>query len=253
MRAIILAAGRGSRLKGLTDDTPKCLMPINGRTLLERQLDAYRLHGVEDIVVVRGYLAHKITPEGVRTVDNPDWETTGLLPSLFAAEDAMHDGFLFSYGDTTFDPAHVGLLLDALRAGHPMAGIVDTRWEDVYAGRDWHPPTEAENVRTDETLRILELGKNVPGEGSLGEFTGLGGLNAHAAARLRAAHRHLAETLTPDMRWGQKGTLRMAYVADILQHLIRDGIHMQAVPVEGGVREVDTPEDLERANTAVRW
>ncbi len=255
MQAIILAAGRGSRLKSLTDDTPKCMMTIQGKTLLQRQLDAYHAHGVEHVAVVRGYLAERIQPPGATLYLNPAWETTGLLPSLMCAAPSMAGGFFFSYGDTTFDPQHVKLLKEAMQTGgYDMAGIVDVDWLQVYAGRDWHPPTEAENVTVDDTGRILRLGKNVPGEGSLGEFTGLGALSARAAELLQREVARLEATLTPADTWGQKGTLRMAYVADILQHLIDHcGLHMQAVPVHGGVREVDTPEDLARAEEAVGW
>ena len=253
MRAIILAAGRGSRLKELTDETPKCLMEVGGKSLLRRQVDAYKAHGIEEVLVVRGYLAEKIDFPDILTVDNPDWETTGLIPSLMCAERFMEGGFLFSYGDTTFDPGHVGRVLQALEAGHAMAGIIDTAWHLVYEGRDWHPPEQAENVLADASGRIHEIGKRVPGEGSLGEFIGLAGLGAEAASRLVAAYHHLEETLAPDEPWGQLGTLRMGYAADLLQHLINEGVHMQAVPVEGGYREVDTPEDLERAKDAVSW
>ncbi len=60
MRAIILAAGMGTRLGALTHDTPKCMMVLRGKTLLERQIDNYRAQGVTDVVVIRGYLAERI-------------------------------------------------------------------------------------------------------------------------------------------------------------------------------------------------
>ncbi|MEO1267580.1 MAG: phosphocholine cytidylyltransferase family protein [Myxococcota bacterium] len=252
MHAIILAAGRGSRLGGLTDTTPKCMMTVGGRTLLERQIEAYRTYGVE-VAAVRGYLADRITPPGVRTFDNPEWETTGLLTSLFCAEPAMENGFFISYGDTTFRPEFVGLILDALKAGHPMAGIVDTAWERVYEGRDWHPPEQAENVLVDDNGHMTAVGKRVPGSGSLGEFIGLLGVSAEAAQAWRREYHALLDRVGQDGAWGQLGTVRRAYSADLLQHLIDQGHSAYAVTVEGGWREIDTPEDLELAQAAVTW
>ena len=59
MRAILLAAGMGTRLRPLTLDTPKSLIEVNGRPLLERQIEFLRERGVEEIIVVTGYLAKK--------------------------------------------------------------------------------------------------------------------------------------------------------------------------------------------------
>src|SRR5262245_15254835 len=136
MRAIIVAAGMGRRLAPYTDDRPKCLVEVGGRTILERQIDAYRAAGVDEIAVVRGYLADRIALPGLRYFHNPDYQRNNILASLFCAEEAMEGGFLFSYSDIVFRrevvralvaaPAHYGL-------------IVDRRWEQAYEGRDLHP------------------------------------------------------------------------------------------------------------------
>ena len=253
MHAIILAAGRGSRLGNLTDEVPKCMMTVNGRTLLGRQIDSYRQNGVEKIAVVRGYLAERITPPEIAFFNNPEWATTGLLYSLFCAEPAMEGGFFISYGDTTFDPSYIRLLQDALAEGHDMAGIIDTRWEDVYIGRDWHPASEAENVLVDSEGFITEIGKRVPPDHTLGEFIGLLAVSADAAKQWRASYHKLLDTLGDDRAWGQLGTIRKAYTSDLVQHLIHQGLKVRAVPVEGGWREIDCPQDLELAQTAVTW
>ena len=85
MRAIIVAAGMGKRLAPYTDDRPKCLVDINGKTLLERQLQSYRAAGVTDIAVVRGYRAEQIDFPGLRYFENPDFRTNNILASLFRA------------------------------------------------------------------------------------------------------------------------------------------------------------------------
>ena len=60
MKAIILAAGRGTRLKKYTRDLPKGMLPFAGKTIIERQIGMYRKHGFTKIIVVRGFAAEKI-------------------------------------------------------------------------------------------------------------------------------------------------------------------------------------------------
>ena len=55
MRGIILAAGRGSRMKHLTSERPKCMVKLQGKPLIEWQLEALRAAGIDDIAIVTGY------------------------------------------------------------------------------------------------------------------------------------------------------------------------------------------------------
>ena len=92
MQALILAAGRGSRLRELTDDRPKCLVPLAGKPLLRWQYDVLRAAGARQVLVVRGYLAERLVPEAAglppgafATVDNPRWAQCNMLASLLCA------------------------------------------------------------------------------------------------------------------------------------------------------------------------
>lgn len=79
MKAIILAAGRGSRMKGLTDQKPKCLVELRGKTLLEWQLKALREAGVSEIAVVTGYRRELLAAYGLTEFHNPRWAETNML------------------------------------------------------------------------------------------------------------------------------------------------------------------------------
>ena len=114
MRAVILAAGRGSRLQGVTGRSPKCLARIGELTLLERQIRSLRDCGVGDIVVVAGYRAEQVRrtcEPGVDLVINARYETTNSLYSLWLARELLMDGFVVLNCDVLF---HDQLLSDLL-------------------------------------------------------------------------------------------------------------------------------------------
>ena len=88
MKAIIVAAGRGKRLGVETDAIPKCMVKVGGRSILHWQIDALAAAGVDEVVIVRGYLGDRIAgPDGpgpaLRFVDNPDWAENNILTTLF--------------------------------------------------------------------------------------------------------------------------------------------------------------------------
>ena len=159
MRAIIVAAGMGRRLAPYTDDRPKCLVEVNGRSILERQLDAYRAAGVDDVVIVRGYRKEDIQIPGARYFDNDAFRENNIQCSLFYAEAAMDDAFLFSYSDIVFRPEVVRTALDT---PGDYSLVIDRRWHDAYVGRLNHPVEEGEVARVEDG-RVTLVGKPLVG------------------------------------------------------------------------------------------
>jgi choline kinase len=255
MKAIILAAGMGTRLGELTKARPKCLMEVRGRTLLERQIDGWRAAGAEEVVVVRGYLADQLHLPGARYVENRDYANNGLLLSLFSAREAMSGGFVFSYGDTIWREENARALLDRLEGRAELAVVADLDWAAVYEGRDQHPVGEAECVALDARGQVARAGKVVGAEEAYGEVAGMGGVGPGAAAAFVAAFDALAaDPHGLERPFGQKGTLRHAYVVDLMLHVAhKDGLGFWPVPVRGGWREIDTPQDLDRAQRDIDW
>src|SRR5581483_4967745 len=98
MRAVILAAGRGERLRPYTCDVPKCLLPIAGRPLLEWQLLALRQCGVCDVSIVAGH-AKSAIPLNIKQYFNADYLTTNMVASLFCAEEDLSGPCLICYSD----------------------------------------------------------------------------------------------------------------------------------------------------------
>ena len=100
MRALILAAGRGSRMGALGDVRPKCLVELDGRPLLDRQLAALRAGGARDIGIVRGYRRDMLERPALTCFDNDRWSETNMVMSLACAAEWLRAGpVIVSYGD----------------------------------------------------------------------------------------------------------------------------------------------------------
>ena len=133
-RAVILSAGKGSRLFPLTAELPKCLLELSGRTLLEWQLDALFAAGIRDVFVVAGFradlvesvIAERDGQKGlVSTIFNPFFHVADNLGSAWIARGEMHRDFLLLNGDTLVPPALVERIMAAPRA--PICVAVDCK------------------------------------------------------------------------------------------------------------------------------
>ncbi|HEY5089492.1 MAG TPA: phosphocholine cytidylyltransferase family protein [Polyangia bacterium] len=255
MKAIIVAAGRGRRLGVETDAIPKCMVKVAGRAILHRQLDALRAAGVDDVVVVRGYRGDLIAPPAggppLRFVENPDWAENNILTSLFFAESEMRDGFLFSYSDIVFAPEHARALAEATG---PVTLVVDRRWREAYEGRILHPVSEAELARVEGSgaaATVTCVGKRlVSADDAAGEFIGLARFSPEGAATLAAVW-HDALAQGRGAPFGAAASLDQAYLSDGLNALPARGVTLRPLFIDGRWREIDTEEDLARAEKAI--
>ena len=96
-KALIIAAGLGSRLKKHTENLPKCMLDFGGKTLLQRQIDAYNKNNIKDISLIRGYKKEKINYKGLRYFENKDYKNNNILNSIFYAEKIINGNIIISY------------------------------------------------------------------------------------------------------------------------------------------------------------
>src|SRR6202453_5053230 len=156
MRAVILAAGRGSRLGHLGSDRPKCLVELEGRPLIERQIAALRRGGADEIAVVRGYRAEMIDFPGLAYFVNERWAETNMVMSLAAAASLLPPGpVIVSYADIFYRSELIRGL-----AGAPGQLVItyDREWRRLWTRRFADPLADAENFRIDSAGRLLEIG-----------------------------------------------------------------------------------------------
>lgn len=140
LRAVLLCAGRGSRLDPLTADRPKCLVRVAGRAILDHQLAALRANGIDRIAVVGGYrledIAQHLEPAGAapgppELVVNPFWAVSSSIGSVWLARHLLGGPFCLLNGDVVIDAATLGSALAAMQAGvNLVIEPVETAAED---------------------------------------------------------------------------------------------------------------------------
>jgi choline kinase len=240
MKAIILSAGQGSRLGHLVDDRPKCLIDFNGRTLLDRQLDALEANGVREAVVVTGFhddrieeaLAKRTGGPVVRTIFNPFYKVADNTGSLYMGREELGGDCLVWNGDT--------LVSDALMAkvvGNDRPGICVTidRKDDGYDDDDMKV-VEAGG-------RLKAIGKRLS-EGVNAESIGLLAFRSGGAEQFRGAIEQAMRTPEGTTIWYLRVINHIAQSSDVWTF----DIHGE----EWG--EVDFPPDVEAARAlTARW
>ena len=192
MKAIILAAGLGKRLASVTGGLPKCLVPVAGRTILDRMIERLVQAGLDDIVVVTGHRSEEVErhldrseqPAARRAarVFNPRYADWGNFYSLLVAEEACGaDVFVKLDADVIMDT----LLLPALLAAPGPAALA----VDVRPGLG----EEEMKARVDANGVVVELSKRIDPARAVGESVGIDRIDAELAPRMWTELRRVIE------------------------------------------------------------
>lgn len=250
MRAIIIAAGRGKRMGTLSNALPKCLLQVNGKTILRHQINAFKACGIRDIVVIKGYKKELINyNDGVRYYINKEYRTNNILNSLFVAEKEIAGDVVVSYGDILFTEAIVKKLI---RSRASIAVVADIDWKLKYSSRLLHPITEAEKIVMNSQKKLKAIGKILKTEAPAhAEFPGMMKVNAAGAKALRNTFTEV-KGLFLHKPFQTAKTFQQAYLTDMLQELVERGKEVACVCINGGWQEIDTPEDYEAAKNNFR-
>ncbi len=251
MKVIILAAGQGTRLRPLTDDRPKCMVEVNGKSMIERQLDVMRGCGIkdEDITIVAGYrsdvLIKKFLNTDIRVIKNEQFETTNMVCSLMCAGNQMkaEEDIIVSYGDIIYDET---VFRSILSAQDTMSVIVDDGWYEYWSERCENPLDDAETLMYDDDHYLTEIGQKTTELNKVqSQYIGLmrfRGDGWKAVLQLSAeAERRSAQG---EALWRTDRTYAKMYMTDLLQGLIDEGQKLRAVHIHRGWFEIDDCDDL---------
>ena len=243
MKVIIIAAGAATRLGEYAKDLPKGLLKINGKSIIDVQIDLFKKKQLSDITIITGPNKQKFQFKDVKYIQDNEFQNHDVLGSLMTAGSIMNDEVLTSYSDIIFDKNILQSMLDF--QGDIGIGI-DLNWEKNYVNRKQHPKSEADNVLI-ENNQILKIKKNIikkDSKHSLGEFIGLMKLSGKGTKIFVEKFNNLIKF--HEGKFHDASSIKNAYLTDMIQELIDSGFLVEPVIINGNWYEIDTLEDLER-------
>jgi len=231
MRAILISAGQGTRLLPLTLHVPKCLVEINGKSILDHQIEALRSAGIAEIIVVGGYRSEQIREHLQRhgllcahLLINPFWSVGSSIGSVWAARDYLDEPFCLINGDTVFDAA---VIAEARRQARPGVNLLVEQAPD--------PGHDDMRVQVRDS-QVLAVGKKLPAS--------------------TTTHRSLGVVLSADQPGGDYRRALQSVIEEpdghnAYHHAVIDRLAhtmgVAAIEHRAGLWcEVDRPEDIER-------
>lgn len=245
-KAIILAAGQGTRLLPYTKDLPKCMVEICGKPLIEFQIDVLRSCGISEINLVVGYESHKLKSYGIPMYKNDKFDCTNMLYSLFCAKEAFQDDgdLIIAYGDIVYSK---DILEGLLATKVPVGVVADNNWKEYWEDRFENILEDAETFKVNNLNEIIEIGakaKNISDIQS--QYIGLIKLSNTGKKIFIEEYASLSKQMINNKK------KENAYMTDFLQELILRGHSINAVSVNSPWIEIDSADDLHLPSTIKR-
>lgn len=245
MKAIILAAGMGTRLGKYTENLPKCMLNFLGKSLIERQVENLRACGVTDITIVTGYKNEKINIPEVKYRHNEKYSETNMVESLFCARPELTGEVLIVYSDIICNKKTIQSALDS-RAD--IGVTVDEDYWEYWQNRLDRPEEDIESLVIDSNDKIIELGFSCKRHKALARYIGLIKLSAQGTEILKKIYDENREKYYGSSgQWLGSKSFKLGYMTSLLQAVINSGHSVAPIRIKRGWLEFDTESDYERA------
>ena len=230
-------AGEGKRLRPYTLDRPKCMVEIDGISLIDRQLSVLKAEGLDNIVMVGGYKSEMLKRESVKLKLNPRYYETNMVWTMFCAEEELEGGVIVSYGDIVYS---TGILQALLKSKADIAVTIDKEWESYWKERNENPLNDAETLKLRDDGTISAIGQKPKSLSEIeGQYMGLMKFSAEGIKQIKQIFNTAVKT------GGLLGKpVENSYMTDLLQAVIDTDSLVTAVPVHGEWVEVDNANDM---------
>ena len=248
MIVIILNAGSGTRLGELTKNLPKGLLDINGKSLIERQIENFSSKNIEKILLIVGPNSDKFNLKNVDYVFDETYNEHEQLGSLFAAKKFMINDVIISFGDVLVER---NVFEQIIKSSFDIGLAIDLDWKKNYIGRSMHPESEADLVKIESDL-ITKIQKNLVKKDveKIGEFLGIMKLNKNGAKIFVETYNKLQEL--HNEKFHTADSFNKAFLTDFIQELIDREIPINPILINGNWLEIDTSQDLDSAREKIK-
>ena len=238
---IILAASRGNALQSLTENMPKVMLPIGGRSLLRRLVHIFKKQQINKVTLVAGYKAETIAQENIDVIINDDYATTNELVSLQMAQASFSDITMISYGDLLIREY---ILRDLVAAEGDIVAVVDSALDstDSSSSKDyaWCDKTDNRSIfRQQVHLQQIARDRSSQSAPPCGRWIGL--------LKICGKGRVLFEQALDEL--AQQNNFTELTLPDLFNHLIDAGHTVNVHYINGHWLDINTMEDLQLAST----
>lgn len=230
MRAIILAAGRGSRLLSLSSTTPKCMVTLKDQPLINYQIESLSKNNIKDISVVVGYLKNKIKSDKItKYFENRIWNKTNMVYSLYMANEWLdQEDCIVSYGDIFYTKQAV---TNIITSNDKISITYDLNFEKLWKKRFINPLDDLETFKVDKDNYITEIGNKVNNINEvMGQFMGLIKISREGWNDIKSL------ISLKDMR--------KLDITSMLKILIENEYKIKGVPISDMWGEIDSQSDI---------
>lgn len=246
MKAIILAAGIGTRMGEISKNTPKCLIKVGNKSIIEYQIEALKFNNINDISVVIGYFAEKVKSilknASVKFYPNHDYEKTGMLESMYCAKEELNGNLILLYGDIIFK---ADLIKKLLEDKNDFCLVVDRQKEIEHEAEEVFEQYHGEKIKKGSTkVNIIngivkKISKDMPPEESSAEYIGIAKFSKKG---LMVFVDRVKELI------GNGEIKKYPSPSHLFSWLINNGYEIHVVYTDGLVyEEMDYLDDLEKA------
>ena len=243
MNAIIIAAGSGKRISEDVKSIPKSMINVNGKPIINFQIEILKKSGINEIFVVTGKYHEKFNVNNVEYIHDKEHEKHDILGSLMEGKEFLKGNVVILYSDIIFEEK---IIKQILESKDDISIAIDMDWRKHYKNRSEHPESEAENVLLDSEGNIIEIKKNIKNEEmEIGEFLGIMKVTNHGSEIFVKKYEYISKKHQGNFH--NAPSISKAYLTDMLQELIDSKINIEPVFVEGKWCEIDTMQDLKIA------
>ena len=239
MNVIILAAGRGTRLRPLTNDKPKCMVELLNKPLIKHQIDVLNDEGIENIYVATGYLESKIYfPQIKGKFFNADFQNTNMVVSLFSAVEIMEgDDLLITYGDIVYNKSVIDNVLDD---DSKISVVIDKQWRKYWEARMDNPINDVETLIINEQNEIIDIGKKPKSLDEIqGQYIGMIKIRKDFVKSFIDYYSRLDRNILYEGK-----DFNNMYMTSFLQKITDELTPLKPIFINNGWIEVDEPSDL---------
>ena len=237
MKALILAAGRGTRMDQLTANQPKCFTKLAGKRLIDWQIDSLQKANIriENIAVVTGYLSEKFEEYNLKSFFNADWSKSNMVLSLLKASSFIDHEAIISYSDIVYHPKAIESLK---KTDQDIVLAYDKNWHEQWKMRFENPENDAESFSIDSRNIVTDIGDNIDSIHAVeGQYTGLFKLTKKGMLTIQSLlEQHPQKINDLDM-------------TALFQLMIKEGIKIYGVDIKSNWFEIDTSTDLNIAES----